>query len=102
MPDGFHDVARRRSAEVTEAIERARAVREANAPKSREELARERRARLEAQDAARAATSVPPPGHDVLAGLEATRKLAVHLGVRSDASDFDVGWTTDDLLDGAP
>lgn len=62
MPDGFHDAARRRSAEVTEAIERARAAREASAPESREQLARERRARLEAEDAARAATSVPPPG----------------------------------------
>jgi hypothetical protein len=27
MPDSFHEVARRRSAEVTEAIERARAAR---------------------------------------------------------------------------
>lgn len=62
MPEGFHDVARRRSAEVTAAIERARAAREASAPKSREQLARERRARLEAADASRAATSVPPPG----------------------------------------
>lgn len=62
MPDGFHQAARRRSAEVTEAIERARAIREASAPKSRDQLAREGRERLEAQDAARAATSVPPPG----------------------------------------
>jgi len=62
MPDGFHDVARRRSAEITEAIERARAVREANAPKSREQLARERRVQLEDQETARAATSIPPPG----------------------------------------
>lgn len=62
MPEGFHEAARRRSAEVTEALERARAAREAAAPKSRDELARERRERLEAQDAARAATSVPPPG----------------------------------------
>lgn len=61
MPDGFHDAARRRSAQVTQAIEQARAAREANAPKSREELARERRAQLEAREAARAATSVPPP-----------------------------------------
>jgi hypothetical protein len=50
MPDGFHEAARRRSAEVTEAVERARAAREANAPKSLDQLARERRARLEAQD----------------------------------------------------
>jgi len=62
MPDGFHDAARRRSAEVTDAIERARALREANAVKSRDQLARERRSRLEAADAARAASSVPPPG----------------------------------------
>ena len=61
LPDGFHEIARRRSAEVTEAIERARAAREASAPKSRVERARERRARLEAEDAARAARSVPPP-----------------------------------------
>jgi hypothetical protein len=61
MPDGFHDAARRQSAQMTEAVERARAVREANAPKSLEQLARERRARLEAQDAARAATSIAPP-----------------------------------------
>ncbi|HKG38658.1 MAG TPA: hypothetical protein VKB25_06685 [Conexibacter sp.] len=62
MPEGFHEAARRRSAEVTEAIERARAEREASAPKSREQLARARCDRLEAQDAARAATSIPPPG----------------------------------------
>lgn len=62
MPDGWHDVARRRSAKVTAAVERARAAREALAPKSRDQLARERRARLEAEEAARAATSVPPPG----------------------------------------
>lgn len=61
MPDGFHEVARRRSAEVTDAIERARAAREARAAKSRDQLARERRARLDREDAARAATSVPPP-----------------------------------------
>jgi hypothetical protein len=62
MPEGFHEAARRRSAEVAEAIERARVEREASARKSREELARERRARLEAEDAARASTSIPPPG----------------------------------------
>jgi len=61
LPDGFHDVARRRSAEVTEAIERARAARETNAAVSRDQLARDRRSRLEAEDAARAGTSVPPP-----------------------------------------
>jgi len=61
LPDGFHEISRRRSAEVTEAIERARAGREANAAKTRDQLARERRARLNAEDAARAATSVPPP-----------------------------------------
>jgi hypothetical protein len=61
MPDGFHDVARRRSAEMTEAIERARVAREASAPKIRDQLAREPRVLLEAQDTARAATSVPPP-----------------------------------------
>lgn len=33
-----------------------------------------------------------------LADLEATRALAAELGVKSDASDYDVGWTTDDLL----
>jgi hypothetical protein len=58
MPDGFHDAARRRSADATEAFERARAAREASARKSRDELARER---LEALEDARAATSVPPP-----------------------------------------
>lgn len=102
MPDGFHDVARRRSAAVTDAIERARAAREANAPKSRDQLARERRARLEAEDAARAATSVPPPEQDLAADLEAIRRRAAELDVRANPSDFDVGWTTDDLLDGAP
>jgi hypothetical protein len=61
MPDGFHEIARRRSAETTDAIERARAAREAGAAKSRAQLACERRERLEAEDAARAATSIPPP-----------------------------------------
>jgi hypothetical protein len=61
VPEGFHDAARQRSAEITEAIERARAAREANAVKSRDQLARERRVRFEAEDAVRAATSVPPP-----------------------------------------
>jgi antitoxin (DNA-binding transcriptional repressor) of toxin-antitoxin stability system len=132
MPDGFHDVARRRSGEVTEAVERARAAREANAVKSREQLARERRSRLEAEDGARAATSVPPPeqaaggagnrparrvhGRPVadilprvqaserrpsellLADLETISAKAAELGVKSDAADFEVGWTTDDLL----
>jgi hypothetical protein len=61
MPDGWHEQARKRSAEVTAAIERARALREAGAAGTRAERARARRARLDAEDRARAATSVPPP-----------------------------------------
>jgi hypothetical protein len=62
LPEGFHERARRRSREVTEAVERARAAREATAPRSRAQLARERRERLTAEDEARSGTSVPPPG----------------------------------------
>jgi phosphoglycolate phosphatase-like HAD superfamily hydrolase len=96
MPEGFHDAAHRRSAEVTEAVERARAARAATAVNSRDQLARERRARLESEDAARTATSRPPPG--VAADLAEISAKAAELGIDSDASDFDVGWRTDDLL----
>lgn len=34
----------------------------------------------------------------LLADLTAISARAVDLGVESDAADFDVGWTTDDLL----
>jgi len=61
MPEGWEEQARRRSAAMLQAVERARSEREATAPKSREQLASERRARLEAEDAARATTSAPPP-----------------------------------------
>lgn len=37
--------------------------------------------------------------HDrLLADLNAISARAADLGVESDAADFDVGWTTDDLL----
>lgn len=61
LPDGWHEHARRRSREVVEAVERARAEREATAPRSLAQLARERRERMTAEDQARSATSVPPP-----------------------------------------
>jgi hypothetical protein len=61
MPESWQAHARRRSAEVTDAVERARALREQSAPKTLPQLARERRARLAAADAARTFTSVPPP-----------------------------------------
>jgi len=60
-PEGWEQQARRRSAEMLQAVERARSAREAAAPKSRDQLMRERRARLAAEDAARAVTSAPPP-----------------------------------------
>jgi hypothetical protein len=62
LPEGWQEHARRRSREVTEAVERARAEREAAAPRSLAQLAREQRERLTAEDRARSTTSVPPPG----------------------------------------
>jgi hypothetical protein len=50
-PEGFDEVARRRAAEVDEAEERARRGRLAG-----------KAAQLREHDAARRATSVPPPG----------------------------------------
>jgi prevent-host-death family protein len=38
------------------------------------------------------------PTELLLADLEAIGARAAELGVTSDAADFDVGWTTDDLL----
>lgn len=38
------------------------------------------------------------PTPQVLADLSELTELAEQLGTRSRASDFDVGWTTDDLL----
>lgn len=38
------------------------------------------------------------PSELFLAELEAIGAHAAELGVTSDAADFDVGWTTDDLL----
>jgi hypothetical protein len=61
MPQSWQEHARRRSDDVTRAVEHARALREQTAVKTLPELARERRSRLTAADAARAATSVPPP-----------------------------------------
>jgi hypothetical protein len=61
MPASWQEHARRRSQEVTHAVERARELREQSAAKTLPELARERRTRLAAADAARATTSVPPP-----------------------------------------
>ncbi len=61
MPASWQEHARRRSDDVTRAVEHARALREQDAPKTLPELARERRARLAAADAARATTSMPPP-----------------------------------------
>jgi len=61
MPAAWQEHARRRSQDVTRAVERARELREQSARKTLPELARERRARLAAADAARATTSVPPP-----------------------------------------
>jgi hypothetical protein len=61
MPQGWRDYARRRSAEVTTAVEQARLERERTAPAPLDQLARRRAARLAAQEAARAFTSVPPP-----------------------------------------
>jgi hypothetical protein len=61
MPEGWQAHARRRSEDAAQAAERAREAREAAAPVGLDELARRRRHRLEAQDAARADTSFPPP-----------------------------------------
>lgn len=38
------------------------------------------------------------PSNLLVADLNAISARAAELNVRSDASDFDVGWTTDDLL----
>jgi prevent-host-death family protein len=38
------------------------------------------------------------PSELLLADLAAISAKAAELGVQSDAADFDVGWTTDDLL----
>lgn len=38
------------------------------------------------------------PSELLLGDLEAIGARAAELGVRSEAADFDVGWTTDDLL----
>ena len=38
------------------------------------------------------------PSDLLLADLAAISEQAERLGVQSDAADFDVGWTTDDLL----
>jgi hypothetical protein len=61
MPAAWQEHARRRSQDVTRAVERARDLREQSASKTLPQLARERRSRLTAADAARAATTVPPP-----------------------------------------
>lgn len=61
MPAAWQEHARRRSQDVARAVERARELREQTASKTLPELARERRARLEAADAARSATTVPAP-----------------------------------------
>jgi prevent-host-death family protein len=37
------------------------------------------------------------PTAELLAGLAEISALAERLGVRSDPSDFDLGWTTDDI-----
>jgi hypothetical protein len=57
MPAAWQEHARRQATTV----DRARELRALQAPKSLAELARERRARLAAADAARALTSAPPP-----------------------------------------
>jgi hypothetical protein len=61
VPDGWEQQARNRSDEMLQAVERARSAREAMAPKTRDQLARARRDRLEAEDRGRRKTSVPPP-----------------------------------------
>jgi hypothetical protein len=61
MPQGWQEYARRRSAEVTQAVEQARTVREQNAAAPLDQLGRRRAARLAAQEAARARLSIPPP-----------------------------------------
>ncbi|HEV7775153.1 MAG TPA: type II toxin-antitoxin system prevent-host-death family antitoxin [Conexibacter sp.] len=38
------------------------------------------------------------PSELLMAELGAIRARAAELGVQSDAADFDVGWTTDDLV----
>jgi prevent-host-death family protein len=38
------------------------------------------------------------PSELLLADLEAISARAAELGARSDAADFDVGWSTDDLV----
>ena len=44
------------------------------------------------------AVSERRPSELLLADLEAISGRAAELGVASDAADYDVGWTTDDLL----
>jgi hypothetical protein len=61
MPAAWQEHARRRSAEVTQAVEQSRMLREETAAKTLPQLARERRMRLAAADAVRSATSFPPP-----------------------------------------
>lgn len=62
MPDRWRDAARRRSAELDAAVERARQVRADAAPGRVDELARKRTARLAAEEARRKASTPPPPG----------------------------------------
>jgi prevent-host-death family protein len=38
------------------------------------------------------------PSDLLVADLEAIRARAADLGVQSDAADYEIGWTTDDLL----
>jgi len=46
----------------------------------------------------RAQASERRPSELLMADLAAIRERAAVLGIRSDAADFEVGWTTDDLL----